>query len=241
GRVREAPRHRGLAPPDHPARGDVPDREVLRVPREDRPLPGGRLPRGVPPARPALRRRGPAPRGRGRPRGSALLLALLRDDRSPRGAHDHRPAHPGPARGDGGARPLQRGLAHPGGADRALLALRGHRLDLPLPAPLPDRAPLMAGHHVVSWRLYVFIFVALAVLTAVTVFAAGVDFGPFNTVIALGIASLKATLVILFFMHMRWSPRLTTLFLFGGFVFLAILILLTISDYISRPWPITPA
>jgi cytochrome c oxidase subunit IV len=98
----------------------------------------------------------------------------------------------------------------------------------------------MAEHHVVSWRLYVFIFVALAVLTAITVFAAGVDFGPFNTVIALTIASLKATLVILFFMHMRWSPRLTTLVLFAGFVFLAILILLTVSDYISRPWPITP-
>ena len=98
----------------------------------------------------------------------------------------------------------------------------------------------MAEHHVVSWRLYVGIFAALAALTAITVYAAGVDFGPFNTVIALGIASLKATLVIMFFMHLRWSPRLTTLFLFSGFVFLAILILLTVSDYISRPWPITP-
>ena len=98
----------------------------------------------------------------------------------------------------------------------------------------------MAEHHVVSWRLYVGIFAALAALTAITVYAAGVDFGPFNTVIALGIASLKATLVIMFFMHLRWSSRLTTLFLFSGFVFLAILILLTVSDYISRPWPITP-
>jgi cytochrome c oxidase subunit 4 len=98
----------------------------------------------------------------------------------------------------------------------------------------------MAGHHVVSWRLYVGIFVALAVLTAITVFAAGVDFGPFNTVIALSIASLKATLVVMFFMHLRWSPRLTTLVLFSGFVFLAVLILLTVSDYVSRPWPITP-
>jgi cytochrome c oxidase subunit IV len=99
----------------------------------------------------------------------------------------------------------------------------------------------MAEHHVVSWRLYVSIFLGLCVLTAATVFAAGVDFGPFNTVIALAIASLKATLVIMFFMHLRWSPRLTTLFLFSGVVFLGILILLTVSDYISRPWPITPA
>jgi cytochrome c oxidase subunit 4 len=99
----------------------------------------------------------------------------------------------------------------------------------------------MGEHHVVSWRLYVGIFLGLCALTAITVYAAGVDFGPFNTVIALVIASLKATLVAMFFMHLRWSPRLTTLFLFSGFVFLAILILLTVSDYISRPWPITPA
>jgi cytochrome c oxidase subunit 4 len=99
----------------------------------------------------------------------------------------------------------------------------------------------MAGHHVVSWRIYVGIFAALAVLTVLTVLAAGRDFGSFNTLIALGIATLKATLVILFFMHVRYSPRLTTLVLFSGFAFLALLILLTAADYISRPWPITPA
>jgi cytochrome c oxidase subunit 4 len=98
----------------------------------------------------------------------------------------------------------------------------------------------MAGHHVVSWRTYLVIFLALAVLTVVTVQAAGRDFGAFNTVIALGIAAVKATLVILFFMHVRYSPRLTTLVLFSGFVFLAILILITFADYLSRPWPITP-
>jgi cytochrome c oxidase subunit 4 len=98
----------------------------------------------------------------------------------------------------------------------------------------------MAGHHVVSWRIYLGIFLALAVLTVITVEAAGRDFGSFNTLIALGIATIKATLVMLFFMHVRYSPRLTTLVLFSGFVFLAILILLTVSDYISRPWPITP-
>ncbi len=98
----------------------------------------------------------------------------------------------------------------------------------------------MAEHHVVSWRIYLVIFLALAVLTVVTVLAAGRDFGAFNTVIALSIASIKAVLVILYFMHLRYSPRLTTLVLFSGFVFLAILILLTIADYLSRPWPITP-
>jgi cytochrome c oxidase subunit 4 len=98
----------------------------------------------------------------------------------------------------------------------------------------------MTTHHVVSWRVYVLIFLALAVLTVVTVSAAGHDFGPFNAVIALVIATIKATLVILFFMHLRYSPRLTTLVLFSGFVFLAILILITFADYLSRPWPITP-
>jgi cytochrome c oxidase subunit 4 len=98
----------------------------------------------------------------------------------------------------------------------------------------------MTAHHVVSWRVYVVIFLALAVLTVVTVQAAGQDFGSFNTLIALGIAAIKATLVFLFFMHVRYSPRLTTLVLFSGFVWLAILILLTIADYVSRPWPITP-
>ena len=98
----------------------------------------------------------------------------------------------------------------------------------------------MAEPHVVSWRLYLVVLVVLAVLTVVTVHAAGHDFGPFNTVIALGIASVKATLVILFFMHVRYSPRLTTLVLSSGFVWLAILILLTAADYISRSWPITP-
>jgi len=98
----------------------------------------------------------------------------------------------------------------------------------------------MATHHVVSWRVYLVIFLALAVFTVVTVLAAGHDFGPFNTVIALGIAAIKATLVILYFMHVRYSPRLTVLVLFAGFVFLAILILLTMADYLSRNWPITP-
>ncbi len=98
----------------------------------------------------------------------------------------------------------------------------------------------MARHHVVSWRVYLVIFLALAVFTVVTVLAAGRDFGVLNTVIALTIASVKATLVILYFMHLRYSPRLTSLVLFTGFVFLAILILLTIADYLSRPWPIRP-
>jgi cytochrome c oxidase subunit IV len=99
----------------------------------------------------------------------------------------------------------------------------------------------MSQHHVVSWKLYLGIFLALCVLTVATVGAAGQDFGVFNTPIALAIAVAKATLVILFFMHVKYSPRLTTLVVAAGFVFLFLLILFTGSDYVSRSWPITPA
>jgi cytochrome c oxidase subunit 4 len=94
--------------------------------------------------------------------------------------------------------------------------------------------------HVVPRRVYLTVFVALLLLTAITVQAAGHDFGPLNTVIALGIAVIKAGLVVLYFMHLRYSSRLNHLVLFAGVVWLAILILLTVSDYLSRPWAITP-
>jgi cytochrome c oxidase subunit 4 len=99
----------------------------------------------------------------------------------------------------------------------------------------------MSQHQVVSWKLYLGIFLALCVLTVATVGAAGQDFGAFNTPIALAIAATKATLVVLFFMHVKYSPRLTTLVVAAGFVFLFLLILFTGTDYVSRSWPITPA
>ena len=94
--------------------------------------------------------------------------------------------------------------------------------------------------RVVSWRVYLTVFVALLLLTVITVQAAGHDFGSLNTVIALAIAVIKTGLVLLYFMHLRYSSRLNHLVLFAAVVWLAILILLTVSDYISRPWPITP-
>lgn len=99
----------------------------------------------------------------------------------------------------------------------------------------------MSQHHVVSWKLYLGIFLALCVLTVATVEAAGQDFGSFNTPIALAIAITKATLVVLFFMHVKYSPRLTTLVVAAGVAFLLLLIIFTGSDYLSRTWPITPA
>ena len=94
--------------------------------------------------------------------------------------------------------------------------------------------------HVVPVPVYLVVFAALCVGTVLTVTAAGHDFGALNTPIALGIAATKATLVILYFMHVRYSPRLVTLMVSAGFAFLALLILFIMSDYVSRPWPIVP-
>ncbi len=91
-------------------------------------------------------------------------------------------------------------------------------------------------HHLVPLKIYFAVFAALMVGTAGTVWAAFQDFGPLNTVIALGIAGVKATLVILFFMHVKYSKPLIWVFVGSGFFWLAILLTLTVSDYLSRSW-----
>jgi cytochrome c oxidase subunit 4 len=88
--------------------------------------------------------------------------------------------------------------------------------------------------HIVSVQLYVAIFLTLMVLTAITVGVSFADLGPFNNVVALTIAVTKAMLVILYFMHVRYSSRLTWLVISSGFVWLAILIAFTLSDELTR-------
>ena len=95
------------------------------------------------------------------------------------------------------------------------------------------------AHHVVSWKVYAFIFAALCVLTAVTVLVTGYDFGPFNLIVALAVAITKATLVVLYFMHARYSPRLTGVVIAASLAFLVILVFLTWTDYVSRSWPLS--
>ncbi len=95
--------------------------------------------------------------------------------------------------------------------------------------------------HVVSPKLYIAVFVALLALTGVTVWAAGQDFGAYNTAVAVGIAVTKATLVILFFMHVRWGGKLVQLFVASGFIWLLIMIAITLADYVSRGWSLTTA
>lgn len=84
--------------------------------------------------------------------------------------------------------------------------------------------------------IYVLILSALLVLTGVTVWAAFIDFGRLNTVIALAIAFFKATLVMLFFMHLKGSSGLLKLFVVSAFAFLAVLIGMTLNDYATRDW-----
>ena len=92
------------------------------------------------------------------------------------------------------------------------------------------------SEHIVSRKLYFIIFGALMVLTILTVAVARVNLGPLNDVVALTVAVSKAVLVILFFMHVRYSSRLTWLVVISGFFWLGIMIVLTLSDYVSRDW-----
>jgi cytochrome c oxidase subunit 4 len=88
--------------------------------------------------------------------------------------------------------------------------------------------------HIAPKSMYYTIFGILMVLTVVTVFAAFNDLGILNFPVAIGIAITKATLVILFFMHAKYSSRLTKLFVGMSFFFLIILFSLTLTDYLSR-------
>src|SRR5215472_11855713 len=86
--------------------------------------------------------------------------------------------------------------------------------------------------------LYVLIVLTLMALTCATWAIAFVNLGIFNPVVALTIAVMKAVLVILFFMHVRYSSKLTMVTVSAGFFWLLIMITLSLSDYLSRYWPI---
>ena len=100
------------------------------------------------------------------------------------------------------------------------------------------------GHHIVPVKVYLLIFAALLAGTVLTVSISFYNLDvqilgktvPFNTVVMLTIAAIKATLVILYFMHVKYSPRTLWVFVAAGFMWLVILIVLTLSDYTSRNW-----
>ena len=90
--------------------------------------------------------------------------------------------------------------------------------------------------HIVPPRVYVTVFGILLLMTATTTAVAFVDLGPWNTVAALVIAAFKATLVVLFFMHIKYNRPLMRVVVAGGLFWLAILLLLTFSDFATRGW-----
>src|SRR5262249_33920219 len=93
------------------------------------------------------------------------------------------------------------------------------------------------SEHIVPVRIYFLIFLALMIGTVLTAWVAFFDFpGPLNAVIALTIACIKAALVILYFMHLRYSQRLTWVVFLSALFWLAIMFALTFSDYATRDW-----
>jgi cytochrome c oxidase subunit 4 len=91
-------------------------------------------------------------------------------------------------------------------------------------------------HAEMSMATYVAVFAALMVLLVLTVAVAFVHLGPLNLAAALAIAIVKALLVLIFFMHLKVSSRLTKIFVVATFLWLGILFVYTFSDYLSRPW-----
>ena len=93
------------------------------------------------------------------------------------------------------------------------------------------------SEHIVPVRIYIAIFMVLLVGTALTVGAAFVDFPwRFNTIVALTIATIKATFVVLYFMHVRYSARLVWVIVIAALFWMGILFAFTFADYFTRPW-----
>ena len=90
------------------------------------------------------------------------------------------------------------------------------------------------SEHIVSPGTYTIIIISLLILTALTVGAAYVNLGRFNIVVALTIATIKATLVVLIFMHAKYVAQRTKLVIIAGIFWLALLLFMTLSDYASR-------
>jgi len=97
-------------------------------------------------------------------------------------------------------------------------------------------ASIHPPHVITPVRTYVFVFVSLIAMTLLTVFVARHDYGGLNTPVALGIAVLKASLVVIYFMGVRYNTPLTKVVVVSGFFWLLILFGLTMGDYVSRGW-----
>ena len=92
------------------------------------------------------------------------------------------------------------------------------------------------SEQVTSPKVYITIFLALMVLTTITILVAFQNLGPLNDIVALGIAITKASLVVLYFMHVRHSTPFTKVVVVSGLVWLVFLIALTLADFLTRGW-----
>jgi cytochrome c oxidase subunit 4 len=90
------------------------------------------------------------------------------------------------------------------------------------------------SHHIAEKKTYFTVYVALMVLLFLTVGAAYINLGPLNFPVTMVIAVIKAVMIVLIFMHVRWSDHLTWIFSSAAFLWLAILIALTLNDYLTR-------
>jgi cytochrome c oxidase subunit IV len=103
--------------------------------------------------------------------------------------------------------------------------------------PASTQTPEHVSEHISSVGSSVAIWLALLAGTGITVAAAFIDLGPFNTIVALTIATIKATLVVLFFMHVKYThEKLTGLVVVSAIFWLFILLALSMADYTTRLW-----
>jgi len=94
----------------------------------------------------------------------------------------------------------------------------------------------MGHHHISSAKMFFNVLAALLVLTLVTVAVSRFDFGGANMLIAMGIASVKASLVIAFFMHVKWDTAINKIVFLSSFLFLSLLFIFTLADHATRRW-----
>ena len=93
------------------------------------------------------------------------------------------------------------------------------------------------AEHVVSRKTYIVVWALLMALMILTAGLSRIDLGEWSTPVALVIAAIKALLVILFFMHVRYeSQKMAWVFVVAGFFWLGILLALTMTDYLTRVW-----
>jgi caa(3)-type oxidase subunit IV len=177
-----------------------------------------------------------------------VLRDLRDDDGHPRPARRHR-RRPDPLGHEGRRQgPLPRRLLPARRPRGPVLAPRRPDLDLPLPPAVPGalmsahahndghgHGELQMGHHHVSSSAMFFnVLVVLLILTVVTVGVSRIDFGPANMLIAMLIASVKASLVILFFMHVKWDTAINKIVFLSSFLFLSLLFVFTLADQATR-------